>query len=186
MSGTTSALEVRLNARLHAVQRGDRYEDPLAFFLEQRFPGSKVLAAGTLVSPFGEPLSCAVRAEVVGDPVEVMAAVVEFLKDLGTPRGSVVVVDELEQDFGTNEGLGLYLDGTNLSPEVYATLDVNEFLDELHDALGGTGTIQGFWESDDTTAVYLYGLSAEMMESAVTELLTVHPLARGSRLDRIA
>ena len=186
MSDMTSALEVRLNARLHAVQRGDRYEDPLAFWLEQRFPGSRVLAAGTLVSPFGEPLSCAVRAEVVGDPAEVMAAVAAFLQDLGTPKGSIVVVDDLEQDFGTNEGLGLYLDGTNLSAEVYATLDVNEFLDELHEALGGTGSIQGFWETDDTTAVYLYGLSAELMESAVIELLSVHPLARGSRLDRIA
>ena len=41
---TTTPLEVRLNARLHAVQRGDRYEDPLAFWLEHRFPGSKVLA----------------------------------------------------------------------------------------------------------------------------------------------
>jgi hypothetical protein len=127
-----------------------------------------------------------VRAEVVGDPAEVMAAVVDFLRDLGTPKGSVVVVDDLEQDFGTNEGLALYLDGTNLAPEVYATLDVNEFLDELHESLGGTGTIQGFWESDDTTAVYLYGPSAEMMESAVSELLSVHPLARGRHLDRIA
>ena len=46
--------------------------------------------------------------------------------------------------------------------------------------------VQGFWETDDTTAVYFYGLSADMMESAISELLSVHPLARGSRLDRIA
>jgi hypothetical protein len=183
---TTSALEVRLNARLHAVQRGDRYEDPLAYWLEERFPGSRVVAAGTLVSPLGEPLSCAVRADVVGRPASVLDEVVMFLEDLGTPKGSVVVVDEIERGFGTNEGLALYLDGANLSPEVYATLDVNEFLDELHESLGGTGTIQGFWESDDTTGVYLYGASAELMTSAIDDLLTVHPLARGSRLERRA
>ena len=104
----------------------------------------------------------------------------------GIAAPSVALADEYEREFGNNEGLGLYLDGTNLSPEVYATLDVNEFLDELHDALGGTGSIQGFWESDDTTGVYVYGRSAEMMTSAVDELLTVHPLARGHRLERIA
>ena len=158
--GTTTPLEVRLNARLHAVQRGDRYEDPLAYWLEQRFPGSRVTAAGTLVSPLGEPLSCAVRAEVTAEPAEVLDAVVAFLEDLGTPKGSVALADEYEREFGNNEGLGLYLDGT--------------------------GTIQGFWESDDTTGVYVYGRSAEMMTSAVDELLTVHPLARGHRLERIA
>jgi hypothetical protein len=183
---TSTPLEVRLNARLHAVQRGDRYEDPLAYWLEQRFPGSRVVAAGTLVSPLGEPLSCAVRADVVGEPGEVLDEVIAFLEDLGTPKGSVALADEYEREFGTNEGLGLYLDGATLSPEVYATLDVNEFLDELHEALGGTGSIQGFWESQDTTGVYLYGRSADMMTSAVDDLLTVHPLARGHRLDRIA
>jgi hypothetical protein len=185
MAATT--LEVRLNARLHAVQRGDRYEDPLAFFLEQRFPGSRVLAAGTLVSPLGEPLSCAVRAEVVGEPSTVLADVVSFLEDIGTPKGSVVVVGDLgEHELGTTEGLALYLDGTSLAPEVYATLDVNEFLDELVEALGPTGGVQGFWEAPDTTGVYLYGASAEAMTAATSELLAVHPLARGHRLERIA
>jgi len=185
MSGTTP-LEVRLNARLHAVQRGDRYEDPLAFWLEQTFPGSRVLAAGTLVSPLGEPLSCAVRAEVVGEPAEVVVAVAAFLEEIGTPKGSLVVVGDVEREVGTNEGLALYLDGTSLAPEVYATLDVNEFLDELHESLAGTGSIQGFWEGEHTTAVYLYGASAETMTTAMEALLTMHPLSRGSRLDRIA
>jgi hypothetical protein len=187
MTGQTSVLEVRLNARLHAVQRGDRYEDPLAFWLEERFPGSRVTAAGTLVSPLGEPLSCAVRADVAGAPEEVRDAVVEFLEEHGTPRGSVVLVDDLEPlEFGTNEGLALYLDGTSLAPEVYATLDINEFIDELHEELGATGAIQAFWEGTGTTAIYVYGPSAELMTAAVAELLTVHPLARDSRLERIA
>ena len=183
---TTTPLEVRLNARLHAVQRGDRYEDPLAYWLEQRFPGSRVLAAGTLISPLGEPLSCAVRAEAVGDPEEVLAALVAFLEELGTPKGSVVEVGDLVSDVGTTEGLALYLDGDSLSPEVYATLDVNEFLDELAEVLHGTGVIQGFWESQDTTGIYIYGADADVMTGAMDELLTVHPLARGHRLERIA
>ncbi len=187
MTGTTSALEVRINARLHAVQRGDRYEDPLAFWLEQRFPGSRVTAAGTLLSADGEPVSCAVRAEVVGDPAEVRDAVVAYLEELGTPRGSTLLVDDLEpREFGTTEGLALYLDGTGLPAEVYAGHDINEFLDDLHEALGGTGALQSFWETTHTTAVYLYGRSAEEMRSSVQELLGTHPLARNSRLEQIA
>ncbi len=187
MTGRTSALEVRINARLHAVQRGDRYEDPLAFWLERRFPGSRVTAAGTLLSPESEPVSCAVRAEVVGDPEVVRDAVAEFLDDLGTPRGSAVVVDGLDPlPFGTTEGLALYLDGTGLPPEVYAAHDINEFLDELHAALGGTGTLQSFWETDHSTAVYLYGASADVMRAALADLLAAHPLAANSRLERIA
>lgn len=187
MTGTTSALEVRINARLHAVQRGDRYEDPLAFWLEQRFPGSRVTAAGTLLSAEAEPVSCAVRADVVGDPAEVRDAVAAFLDDLGTPRGSAVLVDDLEPlPFGTTEGLALYLDGTGLPPEVYAANDINEFLDELHEALGGTGGLQSFWETEHTTAVYLYGASAQDMRAAITDLLSSHPLARNSRLEQIA
>lgn len=187
MTGTTSALEVRINARLHAVQRGDRYEDPLAFWLEQHFPGSRVTAAGTLLSADAEPVSCAVRADVVGDPTEVRDAVAAFLDHLGTPRGSAVIVDGLDPlPFGTTEGLALYLDGSGLPPEVYAAHDVNEFLDEVHEALGGTGTLQSFWETEHTTAVYLYGPSAEDMRAALAELLDAHPLARNSRLERIA
>ena len=33
MTDDTTTLEVRLNARLPSVQRGDRYEDPLAYWL---------------------------------------------------------------------------------------------------------------------------------------------------------
>ena len=71
MVDETTTLEVRLNARLPSVQRGDRYEDPLAYWLEDRFPGSRVTGGGTLRSREGEPLVCGIDAEVVGDPDEI-------------------------------------------------------------------------------------------------------------------
>ena len=67
VGGDAAILEVRINARLQPVHRGDRYEDPLAFLLERSFPGSAVTGGGTLVSGDGEPLSCAIEATVVGD-----------------------------------------------------------------------------------------------------------------------
>ena len=182
-----SLVEVHLNARLSSVQRGDRYEDPLAFWLEGAFPGSRVLGGGTLRSPEGEPMSCAIRAEVTGDPVAVGAAIAEFLTDIGAPRGSSVRVgDRPALEFGAAEGLAVYLDGTGLPQQVYDDHDINVFLDELHDRLIGYGSLQSYWEGPTSTAVYAYGERAGDMTAAMSVLLDHHPLAVGSRLERIA
>ena len=157
-------LQVRINARLPSVQRGDRYEDPLAYWLEARFPGSRVTGGGTLRSPEGEPLSCGIDAAVVGDSDAILNGVVGFLVEQGAPRGSsATIVDGAYRPVGTAEGLAVYLDGTDLPASVYAAHDVNEFFDQLHEAIAGTGALQAFWEGHDTTAVYVYGPSYDAM-----------------------
>lgn len=182
-----TTLEVRLNARLPSVQRGDRYEDPLAYWLEDRFPGSRVTGGGTLRSKEGEPLVCGIDAEVVGDPDEIEDAVVVYLEALGAPRGSTVALTgRAPREVGSIEGVALYLDRHGLPDEVYAEHDVNEFLDALNDAVDGFGVLQAFWEGPDWTAVYVYGPSAQALSDIVAPLLADHPLARGARLDRIA
>jgi hypothetical protein len=186
MDGTIT-LEALINARLPGPQRGDRYEDPLAYWLEGRFPGSRVTAGGTLRSPEGEPLSCAVRAEVVGEPGEVLDAAAAFLDGLGAPRGSQLTVGDLPPlEIGTAEGIAIHLDGHGLPPEVYADHDINEFLDALHDAVAAHGVLQAFWEGPTETAVYAYGPSAEAITDAIAPLLAEHPLAQGARTERIA
>lgn len=186
-AGVKSLLEVRINARLQPVHRGDRYEDPLAFLLERSFPGSAVTGGGTLVSGDGEPLSCAIEAEVVGDHDAIAAAVIDLLEAQGAPRGSSLgIAHDDARVFGTTDGLGLYLDGVGLPDEVYAANDVNELLDRLHIALGDTGSLQSFWEGPTQTALYLYGPSGEAMRSALDDLLGSHPLARNSTLVDLA
>lgn len=185
----TTTLEVLLNARLPGPQRGDRYEDPLADWLEASFPGSRVTAGGTMSSVQGEPLSCGVRADVQGDPVEVRDAVCAFIEAIGAPRGSTVTVDGLEpRALGTLEGLAVYLDRHGLPAEVYAGHDVNELIDHLHQALvgDGAGRIQSFWEGPESTALYVYGESAAAMAAALAPVLEIEPLAAGARVERIA
>jgi len=180
-------LKVRINARLPSVQRGDRYEDPLAYWLESRFPGSHVTGGGTLRSPEGEPLSCGIDAEVVGDADQIIGGVVAFLEEVGAPRGSsATIVDGPYRPFGAVEGLAVYLNGTDLPAQVYASHDVNEFFDRLHEAVKDTGTLQAFWEGDDTTAVYAYGPSYDAMHEAIAPLLASHPLAEKARVLQIA
>lgn len=186
VDGSTT-LEVRLNARLPSVQRGDRYEDPLAYWLEDRFPGSRVTGGGTLRSREGEPLVCGIDAEVVGDLDEIEDAVVVYLESLGAPRGSTVALaGRAPRELGEVEGVALYLDRHGLSDDVYAEHDVNEFLDALNDAVDGFGVLQAFWEGPEWTAVYVYGPSAQALADIVAPLLADHPLAQNSRLDRIA
>jgi hypothetical protein len=169
------------------VQRGDRYEDPLAYYLEASFPGSRVVGGGTLLSTEGEPLSCGIDADVLGAPDDILDGVATFLDELGSPVGSSATIDGLDpRTFGRNEGLALYLDGTGLDPAVYEAHDINEFLDQLHESLGASGTMQSFWEGPTETAVYMYGPSAESIREAIAPLLATHPLARSSRLVQIA
>lgn len=185
--GEHRLLQVRINARLPSVQRGDRYEDPLAYWLESRFPGSRVTGGGTLRSAEGEPLSCGIDAEIVGDADEVLDAVVGFLDEIGSPRGSTAtVIGGGHRPFGLAEGLAVYLDGTSLPAEVYASHDVNEFFDRLHEAVSGHGSLQAFWEGSSTTAVYVYGPSYADMLASIAPLLAAHPLAAGSRVVQIA
>jgi hypothetical protein len=187
MTDIPTTLEVRLNARLPSVQRGDRYEDPLAYWLEDRFPGSRVTGGGTLRSKDGEPLVCGIDAEVVGDLDAIEDSVVDYLEALGAPRGSTVALSgRAPREFGTVEGVGLYLDRHGLSDEVYAAHDVNEFLDELNDTVDGSGVLQAFWEGPDWTAVYVYGPSAQAISDITASFLADHPLAQGCRLERIA
>jgi len=187
MTDGTTILDVRLNARLPSVQRGDRYEDPLAYWIEGAFPGSRVTGGGTLRSPDGEPLSCAVRAEVVGDAAAIEDAVADFLDGLGAPLGSSLTLgDRVAREFGVQSGFAVYLDGDGLAPEVYAANDVNEFIDELHARTAAHGVLQAFWEGPSTTALYLYGPDADELHDSMTALLESHPLAVNSRLERIA
>ncbi|MBI1376283.1 MAG: hypothetical protein GC157_02190 [Frankiales bacterium] len=179
-------LQVRINARLGGPQRGDRYEDPLAYWLEQRAPGSRVTGGGTLRSPEGEPLGCGIDARVVGATDDLLDALVVYLEEIGAPRGSVVSLGGQTRPLGRAEGLAIYLDGTGLPDEVYAAHDVNEFFDRLHEAVAGVGRLQSFWEGPTTTAGYVYGPSYDAMRAAVEPLVTAHPLAQGCRVEQIA
>jgi hypothetical protein len=180
-------LQVRLNARLPNVQRGDRYEDPLAFWLEDRFPGSRVTGGGTLRGADGEPLSCGVDAEIVGDVDVILDGVIAFLEDIGAPRGSTAtIVHGAHRPFGVTEGMAVYLNGTDLDPDVYAAHDINEFFDRLHEATSGVGRLQAFWEGRSETAIYVYGPSYADMQAAVADLVATHPLAARSRVVQIA
>jgi hypothetical protein len=178
----STSLYVTLNARLRPLDRGDRYEDPLMEVLEERAPGSEVTGGGTLMGSDGEPQNCDIDLELEGDPASGLALVIGTLESLGAPKGSTARMGDDEVCFGRTEGLGLYLNGTDLPDEVYATSDINELIERLHECLGEEGGMQSYWEGPTETALYLYGPSGARMRELIADLLATHPLAARSRL----
>ncbi|HEY0696853.1 MAG TPA: hypothetical protein VGD43_03480 [Micromonospora sp.] len=174
---------IHLNARLRPLDRGDHYEDPLLEALEQRAPGSDVVGGGTLLSGEGEPASADIELDLTGDVEAGVALVVDTLEAAGAPQGSTVRVGDADPvPFGASEGLGLYLNGTDLPAEVYATNDVNDLIAQLLDALGDAGGMQSWWHGPRELALYLYGPSSDRMRELIAPVLASHPLAERSRL----
>src|ERR1019366_8356086 len=101
-----SRMSITLNARLRPLDRGARYEIPLQEILGVSMPGSRVTGAGTLLSAEREAA--------------------------GAPKGSRVRLGESGPvPFGVTEGLAVYLNGTDLPGEVYASSDIDELIAAL-------------------------------------------------------
>src|SRR5688500_9741418 len=125
-------LIARLNGRLQPRDRGALFEDPLDAHFTGAGLAASVNGGGTLMSQDGEPLYCDIEIAVDADHVhETSRAIPQWLDALGAPRGSALFGEDGEAlvRFGSTEGLALYLNGTDLPAEVYASNDVNELIE---------------------------------------------------------
>ena len=178
-------LRVHLNARLQPKHR-HRLEDLLQAALLQRAPGFGVDGGGTLLSADGEPLSCDIEVDAeAGDTptADAVAAAIEVLNSHGAPRGSYAVPDDGERlAIGTTDGLGLYLNGTDLPGHFYAASNPDELISLLSGRLRSEGSVVSYWQGPTETALYLYGPSASRMRELISDVLATHPLAQRSRL----
>jgi hypothetical protein len=103
---------------------------------------------------------------------DVVTVAVEVLNSYGAPRGSYAALDEGERfAFGSTDGLGLYLNGTDLPAEVYATSSPDELIGLLSDRLRNEGSIVSYWRDPAETALYLYGPSASRMSELISDVL---------------
>lgn len=176
-------VNVTLNDRLQPLDRGQRYEEPVHRLLQTRDAGA-VTGGGTLQDQDGEVHSVDLEVELTDpDKVEVLAQAFELL---GAPRGSALWADGREIRFGRLEGLGLYLNGTDLPSEVYATSDVNVVIERLEELLGEDGEMHGYWEGPRETALYFYGESFSVMSERIQGFVAEEPLCQRSRIVQVA
>lgn len=176
-------LWITLNARLRPLDRGEHYEDPLEEVLAARAPGCQVTGGGTQLNADREPVFSDIDLEIAGDPESVRALVIATLEAAGAPKGSRATIEDTEPVyFGVTEGLAIYLNGTDLSDEVYANSNGRAVIDALDAHLGPDGRVQSYWEGPRETALYLYGPSAARMTARVGEVLARFPEAERCRI----
>jgi hypothetical protein len=183
--GEHTLVVATLNARVMPVDRGERYEDPLDAQLGKRGLGH-VSGGGTMQQENGEIDFVDIELELHDTGAGTLDLVVQVLETMGAPLGSKLAYDGGERPFGKNEGLAVYVNGTDLPDEVYATCDINVVIERFDELLGEAGAMQGHWQGDTETALYYYGPSFTEMSALIAPYLAEYPLLDRARLVRIA
>ena len=173
-------LVAQLNARLQPMHRGEFFEEALDAELKRNQLG-EVSGGGTLQTPGGEIEYCDIEIELSGgrrhpgDPE-------------GAPKGSTLHVEHEDRKvpFGKNEGLAVYLNGTDLPDDVYKNCDSNFVYSEFDRLLEGEGLVLSYWQGPTETAFYVYGSSVETMRSRLADFLAAYPLCQKCRVVQIA
>jgi hypothetical protein len=169
------------------MDRGELYEDPLMEVLQKQRAG-EVVGGGTMLREHGEIDFCEIEIEVSEPAAKNIALVKETLEALGAPKGSNLRLEAEGEELpiGTNEGLAVYLNGTDLPDEVYAECDSNFVYSEFNRLLGEDGKVHSHWDGPTETALYMYGPSFETMKQRLDDFLGTYPLCQRARIVQIA
>lgn len=178
---------VRINARIKPLERGEIYEDPIDDILSKNSIG-EVSGGGTLQFQTGEIECCDVEIQVDDSSEETLDIIKSSFEKIGIPKGSTITVEATDStiEFGSLEGLALYLNGTELDEEVYANSDSNHVYAELDRLTKGTGRVYSYWQGPTETAFYLYGSSFSQLNEQISELVNAYPLCQKCRIEQIA
>lgn len=177
----------QLNCRVQPMHRGEFFEDPLEERLQAEGLGT-ITGGGTLQKTTGEIEHCDVEVQVKSGGIDVAQRVTALLEELGAPKGSKLHVESTgtEIPFGRTEGLAIYLNGTDLPDEVYASCDSNVVYDELDRLVAPGARVLSYWQGPTETAFYLYGESFAGMRSAIEGFVSSYPLCQKARIERVA
>ena len=180
------SVSVRLAESIQPINRGERYEDPLATVLAEHQLGV-VTGGGSQLTAQGE--IAYVRLDLqLADLDHAVTLVRHTVEALGAPIGSAI---ELEIDgraqsiaFGTHQVVTIYLDGTTLPDEVYAQSDLGELMELIDAALDDRtlGEARDYWSGPSETAVYVYGPDAGLMFTRIESVLESYPLGQNARV----
>ncbi len=180
-------ITVTLNARLQPMHRAD-LEDAFIEACDARRINAEVVGGGTLLAKNGEVAACDIEVQMGNLDADAIAITGRLFEAMLAPKGSYMVVDGSSERIaiGQHEGLGLYLNGTDLPDDVYQTCDSNHVYEECERRLEGIGMVNSHWQGPNETALYMYGDSFERMHAAILPLLETYPLCRQCRVERIA
>lgn len=177
---------VTLKAKLQPMDRGD-LEDAFTDVCDSRGIAAQVVGGGTMMLPHGEVDFCDIEIELPDLSDAKVAEVLEILATMLAPKGSFAMLPDGKRiPFGHHEGLGLYLNGTELPDEVYANNDINQVIAECERLLEGVAMVNSHWRGDSETALYMYGTSYAEIERCINAFVDSSPLCQKSRRVQIA
>ena len=185
----SSFIVATLNDKIMPIDRGEIYEDPLDEYLIEKKIG-EVSGGGTMQEKSGEIDFCDVEIKLNESEIEkdVINQIIKKLEDLGAPKGSILNIEKTEEkiNFGKLEGIGIYLDGTNLPKNVYEECDINFVITEIHRLTETEYIVNRNWVNENGTALYFYGESFEKMKTQIKGLLDTYPLCENCKVEQIA
>jgi len=172
----------RVYEHIEPIDRGDRYEDPLDAVLAQSNIGH-VTGGGSQLNELGGIAYAEVEIELANLD-EALGVVVHALEKAGAPQGSELIdVSDSRtlRQFGTQQCMAIFLDGTTLPDEVYAALDFDAVVTELG-AAAGDGSNRSFWQGAAETGLFFFGPDAEAMFARVEPVLRRLPIGQNARV----
>lgn len=177
---------LQLNARFQPVHR-HYLEDAIESILDKQKLG-EVDGGGTMQLPSGEIEFCDIEINLKDNAEETVKRLEEIIDALGVPKGSKLYTHEndMEIPVGRQEGLAVYLNGTELPDEVYQECDINYVIEHMEELMGEAGKMYSYWEGPNDTALYFYGESYDKMLEAVQDFLNEYPLCAKCVINRIA
>lgn len=174
---------LKLNARFQPIHRIE-LEDALQEIFQREGMG-EVTGGGTVQNADGEIISCDIEFELEEDVSKNISRLAGLLNAIGIPKGSVLKGAK-EIAVGTLEGLAYYLNGTELSDEVYQNCDINYVIEQMEAKLQGIGRMYSYWEGAQWTGLYFYGKSFDQMKKKIKPVISSYPLCQKSRIEQIA
>ncbi|AOW19370.1 hypothetical protein [Urechidicola croceus] len=178
-----------LNDKVMPIDRGEIYGKPLDEFLQTNGIG-EVTGGGTMQMESGELEYCDIEIQLSSDKLnkEHLKAIIDKLEELGAPKGSKLTIEKNDQkiEFGKKEGLGIYLDGINLSDEVYKNSDSEALANEIIRLAKIEDNVIRYWQGNTETGLYFYGESFEKINNSIADFVKNHPECENCRIERVA
>ena len=182
-------LVATLNDKIMPIDRGEVYEDPLDELIRKKGIG-EITGGGTMQQKSGEIDFCDVEIQLNSDFINQhdIELIIDKLEELGAPKGSKLTIEKTGEviQFGKLEGLGLYLDGINLSDEVYKNSDSEALANEIIRLAEIKSTIIRYWQGNTETGLYFYSDSFEGIKNAISDFVRSHPECENSRIEQVA
>ncbi len=182
-----TVVTVTLNARLEPKRRAD-LEDAFDEVMKGMGKDIHVTGGGTSLSDNGEAEECDIEFSMTEASDENISLIIQLFSSMLAPKGSRLFIhgEDTQINFGNDEGLAIYFNGTELSEEVYENGDISDVFDILDEAVEDIGSIHGVWDGPTETAFYFYGSSFAEMEAVLKPHLETIPLCQKARVIQIA